>query len=140
MRRRTLLVVLAGLAVVVAAGLVVLWPCADRITVQNYNRIRVGMSRVEVECILGPPGDYTTHPTYGYVGSGPWEPRPGEKSWKADEAVIEVQFDGTNKVVDMSFSGNVARPANGSEVLLWYAKRQWRRWLNRTMETEDFPF
>jgi hypothetical protein len=35
MRRRTLLVALAGLAVVVAAGAVVVWPRAERITREN---------------------------------------------------------------------------------------------------------
>jgi hypothetical protein len=131
MRRRTLLVALAGLAVVVAAGVVTLRAMSDpaaRITVKNYNRIREGMSRAEVEGIIGPPGDYTTHPTYGYVGSGPWEPQPGEESWLADEAVIKVQFDGTSKVVRALFSGNIAKPANGTEAILWRAKRQWRRW------------
>ena len=44
MRRRTLLVALAGLAVVVAAGVVVLWPrpAPEQITRENYDRIRVG--------------------------------------------------------------------------------------------------
>jgi hypothetical protein len=78
-RRRKLLVALAGLAVVVAAVVVVLWPRPDRITQENYDRIRVGglwgedwathdnrapvkkgMTRTEVEAILGPPGDYRT--------------------------------------------------------------------------------
>ena len=59
MRRRKLLVVLAGLAVV-AAGVVVLWPRPDRITRENCDRIRPGMTRAEVEAILGPPDDYRT--------------------------------------------------------------------------------
>jgi hypothetical protein len=77
---------------------------------------------------VGRPGDYTTHPTYGYVGSGPHIPRPGEESWLADEAVIRVQFDGTSKVVHASSSGNVSHQANGFQVLRWLAKRQWHRW------------
>jgi hypothetical protein len=60
MRRWTLLVALAGLAVVVAAGVVVLWPRADRVTRANYERIQIGMTRADVEAILGPPGDYRT--------------------------------------------------------------------------------
>jgi hypothetical protein len=69
MRRRTLLVALAGLPVVVAAGAVVLWPrTPSRITLENCNRIREGMSRAEVEAILGPPGDYRTGP--GETGHG----------------------------------------------------------------------
>jgi hypothetical protein len=37
-------VVLAVLAVVVAAGVVVLWPRPDRVTPENYACIRVGMN------------------------------------------------------------------------------------------------
>jgi hypothetical protein len=54
-------VVLAGLAVVVAAGAVVLWPrLPSRITRENFDRLKKGMSRAEVEAILGPPGDCRT--------------------------------------------------------------------------------
>ena len=61
MRRRKLLVVLAGLAVLVAAGAVVLWPePPSRITRENFDRVREGMTQAEVEAILGPPGDYRT--------------------------------------------------------------------------------
>ena len=124
-------VVLAGLGVVIVAAVFILWIMPDpaaRITVENCNRIRVGMGRAEVEAILGPAGDYTTHPTDGYIGSGPWMPEPGEESWVADEAVIKVQFDGTSKVVRASFGGNVSRQANGFQVLRWRANRQWHRW------------
>jgi hypothetical protein len=61
MRKRTLLVALAGLTVVVAAGVVVLWPRASsRVTPENFDRIRKGMTQQEVEAVLGPPGDYRT--------------------------------------------------------------------------------
>ena len=64
MRRRNLLVVLAGLAVVVAAGVVVVWSRKDLITRDRYDRIQAGMTRTKVEAILGgPPGDYRTVPT-----------------------------------------------------------------------------
>jgi hypothetical protein len=59
MRRRKLLVALA-LAVAVAAAAVVLLPRPDRIAREDYDRIRPGMTRGEVEAILGPPGDYRT--------------------------------------------------------------------------------
>jgi hypothetical protein len=69
-----LLVVLAGLAVVLAAGAVALCttPIRSPVTKQKYEQIRVSesdddsatsMSRSEVEAILGPPGEYTTRPT-----------------------------------------------------------------------------
>jgi hypothetical protein len=66
MRRRKLLVALAGLAVVGAAGAVVLWRRSAHVTRASCDRIRVGMSRAEVEAILGgPPGDYRAGPTVG---------------------------------------------------------------------------
>ena len=41
MRRRTLLVALAGLAVVVAAGVAVLWPRPARVTPENLSLIHI---------------------------------------------------------------------------------------------------
>jgi hypothetical protein len=63
MRRRKLLVVLAGLAVVAAAAVAIaLWPqpASSLMTRQNFDRIRQGMTQAEVEAILGSPGDYRT--------------------------------------------------------------------------------
>src|SRR5258708_730719 len=63
-RRWTLLVVLAvGLIALVGVAAFVAWPRPDRVTRENFDRIKVGMSRTEVEAILGPQGDYTTGPT-----------------------------------------------------------------------------
>ena len=47
---------LAGLAVVVAAGVGGLGPREDRITRENFHRIEIGMSRAEVEAILNDDG------------------------------------------------------------------------------------
>jgi hypothetical protein len=71
MRRRTLLVALAGLAVVGAVGAVVLWLPEDRITESNVDRVRRGMSQAEVKVILGPPGDYTSGPVSPLDGATP---------------------------------------------------------------------
>jgi hypothetical protein len=58
MRKRTLLVALAGLAVVVAARGAAMWPHGEpsRLTWDNVCRIRGAMSRAWVHAILGPPG------------------------------------------------------------------------------------
>jgi hypothetical protein len=55
MRRRTLLVALAGLSVVVAVGVVVLFPWRYRVSQQNMNLIGQGMSWADVTAIFGPP-------------------------------------------------------------------------------------
>jgi hypothetical protein len=52
---------LAGLAVI-AVGVFVLWPHEDRITQENFDRIRRDMSRAKVEAMVGPAGDYSTGP------------------------------------------------------------------------------
>ena len=104
MRRRKLLVVLAVLAVVVAAGVWVLWPAlASRITRANYALISEGlgggrptMNRAKVEAILGPPGDYRTSPTLCQVPSY-WLNTPTTNFttllvWEGDNAIICVHF------------------------------------------------
>src|SRR6516162_706948 len=98
MRRRTLLVVLAGLAVVVAAGeVVVLWPepTGDAMRV-NFHRIATNSvsSQAELLSLLGPPGDYTTGPT-NITGMGEMATVPEDYLiglpavyWKTDTAEI----------------------------------------------------
>src|SRR5262249_3383542 len=69
MRRRTLLVVLAGLAVVVGVGVVTMWPRSVRITLGNFNHLREGMTLSDIEALLRPPGDYRSGPT---IAVGPF--------------------------------------------------------------------
>jgi hypothetical protein len=157
MRRRTLLVALAGLAVVVAAGTVVLWPREDRVTRANYDRIQIGMSRVDVEAILGPPGDYRTglgESDFGddsasrWVGDPPgfpsswglgWFAYPNslpvegvptasvQTNWFGDSCRICVEVDDAGRVRDSSVHNR--RLTQGPlDNLLWRAKRQWHRW------------
>jgi hypothetical protein len=102
----------AGLAALAGAAALALWPRADRVTRANFDRIRVGMSRAEVEAILGPPGDYRTGRTKeesdpldppcfdidetafnadAYYGLGPdgiWD----QAFWFGNEAYIIVVF------------------------------------------------
>jgi outer membrane protein assembly factor BamE (lipoprotein component of BamABCDE complex) len=47
----------AGLAAMLAVGMLVLWPRpprTDRITEEDFRRVKEGMSRAEVRAILGP--------------------------------------------------------------------------------------
>src|SRR5262245_31156651 len=76
MRGRKRLWVLVGLAaVLLAVGAFMAGPPPpDRVTRANFDRVWEGMSRAEVEAILGPPGDYTTGPgeipTWAELGVG----------------------------------------------------------------------
>jgi hypothetical protein len=138
MRRRTLLVVLAGLAVVVAVGVILLWPRADRVTRENYDRIHEGMSRAEVEAILGPPGDYRNGPTNTWFAT--WVAPDAPVAWQGDRGSIfvyrkggdpffaDTEPDDPDSVSSASFV-QVQRVRQGPlEDLLWRAKRQWHRW------------
>jgi hypothetical protein len=108
-RTGTLLVVLAGLAVLLcAAGVFVLWPRTDRVTRRNFDHMREGMSRAEVQAILGSPnmtrsgmgeleedefpyGDGVSQDWGGRL----WSEAQGDSEWQywqGNEGVITVRF------------------------------------------------
>jgi hypothetical protein len=135
MRRRTLLVALAGLAVVVAGGAVVLWPRANRVTRENYDRIQIGMSRADVEAVLGPPGLYASGPLM--VGGTVYSDdvatvmggeRMEEVDWTSDNAIVRVFFRLTGQVGDKCFTEASRMNQTPVDNLLWRARRQWHRW------------
>jgi hypothetical protein len=151
MRRRKLRWVLAGLTVaLVAVWAFVLWPRPDRVTQENFDRIAEGMSRAEVEAILGPPGDYSSGPLKtdgeGFYpmlpdGSGLVEDaRNPVISWAAYGGEGErVEWRNDNHLIDVDFNADgVFRSKNHRDAarvdqwpldnLLWRAKRQWRNW------------
>jgi hypothetical protein len=130
-RRKLLLGTLAGLVALAGAAALAQWPRPERVTPENYARIRVGMSRAEVYAILGTPGDYTT----GDVAPSGTRPQLGwhqqgtsMEQWTGDRAVIGVYFDGTGNVVSgVCF---LLQPVDHGPLgnLLWRLKRLWRRW------------
>ena len=147
MRRRKLVAVVVGLAVLFAAGAFVLWPRPERITQENCDRIRTGMSRAEVEEILGLPGDYRTGPGATNLGRDviawvidpdvhPYPPSSWSKIdegphswgyWLGDSFQISVAIDDSGHVQGMY--GFPRRTTQGVVAnLLWRAKRQWHRW------------
>lgn len=156
-RKRRWVLVLAGLAVL-AAGAFVLWLQPERISQENFDRIRVGMSRAEVEAILGgPPGDYRTvrtvwnsaveeDPAYcsavDYRASIIDEKGYSSSSleggvWASGVPITgswfgnegEIQVDLTPEAVcDKDFLRYDKKEQGLLENLQWRAKRQWRRW------------
>jgi hypothetical protein len=157
MRRRTLLVALAGLAVVVAVGVAGLWPRADRVTRANYDRIQFGMTPAEVEAILGPPGDCRTglgETGYGEGENGStvnmvWRPDPATAwpplpnwtrvpgqspdlgrwaSWMNDSFVIAAAIDDRSGCVNEKFGYPRRTTQRGIEKIFWRLKRPWHRW------------
>jgi hypothetical protein len=139
MRRRKLIGAV-GLAVLIAVGAFVAWPRPQRITREKFDRIQDGMSRAEVEAILGPPGDYTTGPlemrdrlgsVVRFDALGGAIPATGGgvfARWAEDSAYAYVIFDAAGRVIARDF-GPVRRAEQGPlDSLLWRAKRLWRRW------------
>jgi hypothetical protein len=134
MRRRTLFVALAGLAVVVAAGVVVLWPRASRITRSQFDHIQELMTFDEAVAILGQPGDFRTGPTQRAgrklqltVGHPTLDAGVTQR-WSSDEAIYSLQF-GANGNLDYGVLIQVQRVSQSPfENLLWRAQRQWHRW------------
>jgi hypothetical protein len=65
-RRKVQVTRVIALAMLLLAVTLFIWgPSghADRITRENFDRIQKGVTRAEVEEILGPPEDYSTGPT-----------------------------------------------------------------------------
>jgi hypothetical protein len=102
-----------------AAAAWFLWPAGRPITAETYERLHPGMTRDEVEAMLGGPGrtgqDFSRwlnnrSPTIG-TGSdllneqwlnGQWV-RPWIKYWYQDNGIIIVRFDDDDRVADKQF-------------------------------------
>jgi hypothetical protein len=136
MRKRLLVLALLLLAAAVAVPLAVQqdalhqkWARGHLIDWKHCDRIQKGMTRVEVEAILGgPPGDYRTQMVVYHDWSG-WlleEPDP-RNSWIADSGYINVRFDSaTDRVPDTWFEGPVplGEPSLAERVRAWL-RRVW---------------
>jgi hypothetical protein len=128
-------VALAGLAVMVAVVVVVLWPGSDRVTRVNYDRLRGGMSRGEVAAIFGAPGDYRTRPTEclgrcmsDHRDFDEADATTDDEVWDGDTATIQVDCGSVGTVVYVSYQGTEPLDQGSLDNLLWRAKRQWHRW------------
>jgi hypothetical protein len=97
---------------------------------EHCDRIKVGMSRAEVEDILGgPPGDYHTV----NVGNG-WTGAVGDcvfvdgdtvRTWVGHEGVISVEFDEQGRAKWLAFE-EASRPPPSPSLAYWL-----RAWLRR---------
>jgi hypothetical protein len=124
-----------GLAVLVAVGAFVLWPRTDptlRITRENFDGIKEGMSREEVEAILGPEGDYTTGPV-DFPSLQQWgfleELRDATfLAWVTDTAWVSIALNEPGGVVRTRFVPIQRFEQGPLDNLRWRAKRQWRQW------------
>jgi hypothetical protein len=137
MLRRTLLVALAGLAVVLTAGAVVFWPRPSEITEENCGRIRVGMSRAKVEAIFCvPPGDYRTGATKSDFSAGRIQNFVSSyntigmtvQRWQNDSAICLVVFDREDRVLLEIHNSDYRQKMGVIDTVCWRLRRQWHRW------------
>jgi hypothetical protein len=136
-----LLLTLAALVVIGLAEAVVLWPRPDRITAENFDRLRVGMTPAEVRAFLGSPGDYKTRDRLRAIAG----PRIGDKPvwfddsvqsqrWETDAARIDVIYSRAGTVKAAMYYDHVVvydpfgPRASSPESLVQRAKRRWHRW------------
>jgi hypothetical protein len=117
-RKRRLKWLAAASATLVLAAAVAwfLRPAGPPITAETYERLRPGMTRAEVEGVLGGPGRTrqdcvrwmdNRSPTTG-LGSdldNGQRTNPGIRYWYQDSGIIIVQFDADDRLMDKQFEG-----------------------------------
>ncbi len=137
-RHKRKLLALAGL-VLAGALAFALWPRPDRITRQNFDRIRVGMSRMEVAAMLGPTGVYEEgdreydfvreeEQTLGDLSALAEDFARRRERWDSDRAIIWVLFDPAGNVTHAMYSPVKLIDRGPLGNLRWRAERQWRKW------------
>jgi hypothetical protein len=134
MRRRTLLVALAGPAVVIAAGVGMFWPLGDRpgISRRNYDRIVQGMPIAVVQSMMGePPGQSPGLQAIQSYEKSSWPAAvwtDHRLTWYADDVFVFVYVDTSGHVTQKELMVPDEVPQGPVENLLWRAKRRWHRW------------
>jgi hypothetical protein len=143
------LVVPAGLLLLLGMLLPVLFPGPSRVTPAAVARVRVGMTRADVEAILGgPPGDYRTMPVRPDFGSGgevnwerwqrdqldawtafKWGMEVTWKGWEGDEVTVWIHFE-RGMVADWREISNERLQIGTVELMLWRLERARRRWFS----------
>src|SRR4051794_12432254 len=90
--------VLLGPLILMAGGLVagLSWPSYSKLTRANMEKVQQGMTRAEVEAILGaPPGDYAAEGTLYSPCDRLWL---YEALWTCDDGWLGVMFDDSGRV------------------------------------------
>jgi hypothetical protein len=99
-------------------------PCP--VTEGAYDRIEEGMSRAQVEGLLGgPPGDYRTKPGLVPLAIPGLADRGVPEVWWGDQGFVVVLFGGTDRVREKSFHRLSATEAGPIETLRWRLARRW---------------
>lgn len=99
MRNRVLLLGGGALAAALVALALRAALAPPRLEGSRFTQVRVGMTREQVEAVLGvPPGDYTSDPSPD-PADNPWA-YSRLTVWACDDGVLYVGFDDNDVVVD----------------------------------------
>jgi hypothetical protein len=132
-RRWKLLGALAvGLVALVAAGVFVMRP--QRFIWDKYVRIEKGMTRVEVEAVFGPPGNFSGEDVVYEIESAQrvsWIPTGAScdgdiEGWLYDEARVVVFFDDAGRAIEKAYAPRSRNGPVGD--YLRRVRRAWRKW------------
>jgi hypothetical protein len=85
-----------------------------RITLDNVNKIQVGMSEAELTEMLGPSGDYSSRPWISHASNAPNAAYC--RQWISDDCALFVEFDSKDRVITYTMSAGL--------------KRDWLSWLD----------
>ncbi len=134
------------LLVTVSAVALVLWFARpSSLTRQQFNRIKVGMSRAQVEAILGPPGDYRSAESesdgsprqpgdrFGDFGGG------GSESWDTDTGIASVEFDSSQNVCGGHFWSTKRSRDDLAYNVAWRFIHRWAKWVLEIPFPKDRP-
>jgi hypothetical protein len=127
---------------VVALGTLAQRPRPERIALENFRRLRTGMSRAEVLAIIGPPGDYFTgEPDMssgilfdidGAADLSPQQMYPDgstTENWECDTAGITVVFSRSGLVTCGWFLDINARYRGIWGKIRWRVQNEWQEWV-----------
>jgi hypothetical protein len=130
MRRQKRLVILAALALVLTAWSFAVMPPRYYVSGSDFEKVHVGMSRRQVEDLLGPPGDYRTARTLLDLDTVNYELETSltPAGWVGDHWLWVVGFDDDDRVMQRLMWDANPVPQGRSENLIWRTKRQWYRW------------
>lgn len=81
--------------------------CSSKVTAENYDRIKPGMSRDEVHQLLGKPDDTAATDVGGMLSLS-------KETWKSGNTLLTVTF-GNDKVALKSFDAPSDAPPAASE-------------------------
>jgi hypothetical protein len=128
-KKRAVFLVVASLIVLSSSLAWLLVERPSRLTKENIQLIREGISLAEVKAILGEPGDYTTQPLEGVET---WQLTSfglmRTEVWAGDRGSLAIKFDENDNVFSMSFWPAGPIKMGSIDLLKWRINRMWERW------------